>query len=171
MNNPEIITKRTRLRKYTETDRAECVRILTDPEVNHYMGRRTEDPAEGNKIFDKIFEIYNGSLGSRFFELWAIEYEGKMIGDFELKETDNTLPGELEVVYMIDRPFWGRGLVPEILREIIKYSASMNKRVVATLNPENIKTVRALEKAGIEKQEWVGDGDERYYKVWLKMHE
>ena len=92
-----------------------------------------------------------------------------MIGDFELKETDNTLPGELEVVYMIDKPYWGLGLVPEILKEIIKYSALMNKKVVATLNPENIKTVRALEKTGIEKQEWIGEGKDKYYKVWLKM--
>ncbi len=167
--NKEIRTRRTLLRKFTEADRAECVRILTDPEVNHYMGGRTEDPVEGNKIFDRIFEIYNGVLSSRFFELWAIEFEGKMIGDFELKETDNTLPGELEVVYMIDKPFWGKGLVPEILREIIKYSASINKSVVATLNPENIKTVRVLEKIGIEKQEWMGEGEDRYFKVWLKM--
>ncbi|NOS84537.1 MAG: GNAT family N-acetyltransferase [Ignavibacteria bacterium] len=167
--NKEIRTGRILLRKFTEADRAECVRILTDPEVNHYMGGRTEDPVEGNKIFDKIFEIYNGSLGDRFFELWAIEYEGKMIGDFELKETDNTVAGELEVVYMIDKPYWGRGLVPEILKEIIKYSASINKSVVATLNPGNIKTVRVLEKIGIEKQEWIGEGEDRYFKVWLKM--
>lgn len=169
MNNPEILTQRTRLRKYTEADRADFVRIVTDPEVNRYMGGRTEDPAEGNKIFDKIFEIYNGVLGNRFFELWAIEFDGKMIGDFELKETENTLQGELEVVYMIDKPYWGKGLVPEILKEIISYSASLNKRVVATLNPENKKTVRALEKAGIEKQGWVTDGDIRYYKIWLKQ--
>lgn len=169
MLNKEIRTKRLLLRKYTEADRAECVRILTDPEVNHYMGGRTEDPVEGNKIFDKIFEIYNGALGSRHFELWAIEYEGKMIGDFELKQTDNTQGNELEVVYMIDKPFWGKGLVPEILQEIVKYAASMDMAVVATLNPDNIKTVRALEKAGIEKDGWIGEGEERCYKVWLKM--
>lgn len=168
-NNKEIRTARALLRKFTEADRIEFVRILTDPGVNYYMGGRTEDPAEGNKIFDKIFEIYNGALGSRFFELWAIEFEGNLIGDFELKETDNTAPGELEVVYMIDKPHWGKGLVPEILKEIIKYSASMNKRIVATLNPENTKTVRVLEKTGIEKQDWVGEGDDRCFKVWLKM--
>lgn len=168
MNNPEILTQRTRLRKYSEADRADFVRIVTDPEVNRYMGGRTDDPAEGNKIFDKIFDIYNGNLGNRFFELWAIEYDGKMIGDFELKETENTEYGELEVVYMVDKPYWGMGLVPEILKEIISYSASKNKRVIATLNPENKKTVRALEKAGIEKQEWIDAKDDRYFKVWLK---
>lgn len=168
MLNGEIRTKRITLRKYTEADRDECVRILADPEVNKFMGGRTEDPEEGNKIFDKISEIYAGSLKPRHFEIWAIEYEGKLIGDFELKETDNTLPGELEVVYMIDKPYWGRGLVTEILNEIIKYSAAMNKRVIATLNPENIQTVRVLEKTGIERQEWITVEGDRYYKIWLR---
>ena len=93
-----------------------------------------------------------------------------MIGDFELKETDNTVDGELEVVYMIDKYYWGKGLVPEILKEIIKYAAGMDKVVVATLNPENTKTVRALEKIGIEKQGWIGEGDDKCFKVWLKSN-
>ncbi|MEO8513086.1 MAG: GNAT family N-acetyltransferase [Ignavibacteria bacterium] len=169
MLNKDIKTPRTLLRKYVEADRSECVRILTDPEVNRYMGGRTEDHREGNMIFDKIFEIYNGSLGKRHFELWAIEYEGKLIGDFELKQTENTTGNELEVVYMIDKPYWGKGLVPEILKEVIKYSGNMGRVVVATFNPENIKTVRALEKAGIEKQEWIGEGEDRCLKVWLKV--
>jgi len=168
MLNGEIRTRRTVLRKYTEADRAECVRIMTDPEVNKYMGGRTEDQAEGNNIFDRIAGIYSGSLGTRHFEIWAIEFEGKLIGDFELKETANTLPGELEVVYMIDKPYWGMGIVPEILVDIIKYSTAMNKKIIATLNPENIQTVRVLEKAGIEKQKWVTEGEETYYKIWLK---
>ncbi len=171
MLNKEIKTERVLLRKYTEADRQECVRILTDPEVNKFMGGRTEDPAEGNKIFDKIFEIYNGALGSRHFELWAIEYEGKLIGDFELKQTDNTVGNELEVVYIIDKPYWGMGLASEILKEIIKYALSMNKCVVATLNPENVQTVRALEKAGIEKEGWIGEDDDRCFKVWLMMRD
>jgi RimJ/RimL family protein N-acetyltransferase len=169
MFNKEIRTERILLRKYTEADRAEFVRIITDPEVNRFMGGRTEDPEEGNRIFDKIFEIYNGSLGERFFELWAIEYDGKFIGDFELKQTDNTAGNELEVVYMIDKPYWGKGLVPEILKEILVYSASMGKQVIATLNPDNIQTVRVLEKIGIQKQEWIGEGEDRCFKVWLKM--
>jgi RimJ/RimL family protein N-acetyltransferase len=169
MLNKEIRTERILLRKYTEADRAEFVRIITDPEVNRFMGGRTEDPEEGNRVFDKIFEIYNGSPGERFFELWAIEHDGKFIGDFELKQTDNTASNELEVVYMIDKPYWGKGLIPEILKEILGYSASIGKQVIATLNPENVQTVRVLEKVGIEKQEWTGEGEDSCFKVWLKM--
>ncbi len=168
MLNDNISTERILLRKYKEEDRAESVRIMTDPEVNHFMGGRTEDPIEAGKLFDKISDIYSGKLAPRHFEIWAIEYEGKMIGDFELKETGNTVPGELEVVYMIDKQYWGKGLVPEILKEIVKYSAAMGKVVVATFNPENVKTVRALEKIGIEKQGWIGEDDDKCFKVWLK---
>jgi ribosomal-protein-alanine N-acetyltransferase len=169
MLNSEIKTKRTLLRKYLEEDRAEFIRIIIDPDVNHFMGGRTEDPDEAGKIFNKIFDIYNGKQAERHFEIWAIEFEEKFIGDLELKQTENTTGDELEVVYLIDKAYWGKGLIPEILKEITRYAGDMGKRVIATFNPDNIKTVRALEKAGIDKQEWVGEGVDRYYQVWLKI--
>lgn len=58
--------------------------------------------------------------------------------------------------------------MPEILADINLYARSLGKRVIATINPENLKMVRALEKAGIEQQEWTGEGEERVYKVWLR---
>jgi ribosomal-protein-alanine N-acetyltransferase len=169
MLNEDIKTERILLRKYKKEDRLECIRIMTDPDVNHFIGGRTEDPAEADIIFNKIFDIYNGSMGVRHFEIWAIEYEGKFIGDFELKQTGNTEGNELEVVYMIDKPYWGRGFIPEILKEIIEYAKNMDKRIVATMSPENVKTVRALEKVGIKKQQWIGEGEDRCLKVWMKM--
>jgi RimJ/RimL family protein N-acetyltransferase len=177
--NGSIKTERLLLRKYTEADRDASVRLSLDKDVMHFMGgEHAETEEEANMIFDKCLEVYGGSLngkplGSRRFEIWGIElisgeHEGKLIGHFELKQTPNTNGNELEIVYLLDKEYWGRGLMPEAIKAVNQYANSTGTQVIGTINPENIRTVRSLEKAGIEKQEWIGKGENRVYKVWLK---
>jgi putative acetyltransferase len=172
--NQDITTARTLLRKYTEADRETSVRLSLDNDVMHFMGgEHAETAEEANIIFDKCFEIYKGwlgdkPLGPRHFELWGIEFEGSLIGHFELKQTPNTTGNELEVVYLLDKDYWGKGIIPEALNSVNDYAKSMGKQVIATINPDNKRTVRSLEKAGIEKQMWVEDSEGKVYKVWLK---
>lgn len=106
-NSGEINTARLKLRRFTEADRTDFVGFSTDPEVNQYIGGRVESEEAANALFDKIQQVYNGLFGKRHFEIWAIEFEGRAIGSFELKQTENTEPDELEVVYLIDKAYWG----------------------------------------------------------------
>ena len=169
----EINSARLKLRRFTADDRADFVRFSTDPEVNKYIGGRVETEEAANALFDKIQQVYDGLFGKRHFEIWAIEVVGRTIGSFELKQTENTETDELEVVYLLDREYWGRGFIPEILRTINKYANDAGRKVIATLNPENLKTVRALEKAGIDisKNCWIGEEGDRCYKVTLSAPE
>lgn len=169
----EINSARLKLRKFTALDRTEFVRFSTDPEVNKYIGGRVETEEDANALFDKILRVYDGLFGNRHFEIWAIESDGKAIGSFELKETQNTGPCELEIVYLLDKEYWGRGLIPEILRTINKYAYDAGRKVIATLNPENLKTVRALEKAGLDisKNCWIGEDGDQCFKVTLAAPE
>jgi [ribosomal protein S5]-alanine N-acetyltransferase len=171
MRNHEIKTKRTILRKYKDSDKEKFVYLFTDREINHFMGGqhcKTREDAE--ELFRKGFDIYDGLFPDRHFELWAIEHSGELIGHFELKQTGHTSGNELEIVYMLDKEYWGQGLMPEILNEINKYSSGFNKQLIATINPENSRTVKALKKTGIEKEEWSEDEDGKVYKVWLKKY-
>ena len=58
--------------------------------------------------------------------------------------------------------------MPEVIKAVNAYAVSAGAQVIATINPENMRTVRSLEKSGIEKQEWAGEGEDRVYKLWLK---
>lgn len=169
MTIKSIRTKRTLLRKYKEEDRQKFINLFTDKDVNHFMGGpRSETIEDASALFDKGFEIYKGLFPDRHFEIWAIELEGEMIGHFELKQSVNTGEDELEAVYMLAKEQWGKGFMTEILIEINKYANRLNKTVIATFSPENSRTIRALEKAGIEKQEWYEHEDGRSLKAWLK---
>lgn len=96
------------------------------------------------------------------------DFQNKIIGHFELKQSENTEGDELEVVYLLDKNYWGKGLMPEILCEINNYANSLNKILIATLNPENTKTVKTLMKVGIEKEEWIIHDEVKTLKIWIK---
>jgi RimJ/RimL family protein N-acetyltransferase len=169
MNNPDIKTTRSILRKYKLADKEKYVYLFTDKEINHFMGGghcETREVAEA--LFYKGFDIYNGLFPDRYFELWAIEIDGELAGHFELKQTHHTNDKELEIVYMLDKKYWGHGYMPEIIKEINNYSSGFDKQLIATIDPDNIKTVKALNKIGIEKEEWIEDEDGKVFKVSLK---
>ncbi|MBL8006501.1 MAG: GNAT family N-acetyltransferase [Ignavibacteria bacterium] len=166
----ELRTERTLLRRYTEKDRQIFAGLFTDKEVNFYMGGEHCGTIEdAYNLFEKVFDIYKGKYQGRYFEIRGIEYDGKLIGHFELKQTDITEEDELEAVYLLDKKYWGRGLMPEILKQVNEYASRSGRKIVATINPENTKTVKALGKAGIETQKWIETPGGRTLKVVLKM--
>lgn len=166
MNSP-IRTERALLRPYRPEDEGRFVALFMDEEIGRFMNGACATREEAVGMFHKGFEIYNGLFGSRHFELWAIEVDGYVAGHFELKQTNDTADDELEVVYLLDQAYWGRGLVPEVLRAVNAYVNAMGKRTTATVFPGNAKTLRALEKVGIERQV-VLEGEEGIIKLWLK---
>ncbi len=169
MHNKEIITERTLLRKYHFDDKEEMTDLFMDKTVNHYMGNGPcKTKAKALELFDRIMRLYAKPLRDRHFEIWAIDINEHLAGHFELKESQYTEADELEVVYMLYQNHWGKGLMPEILRSIKVHAHAMNRQLIATINPENIRTVRALEKVGIARQKWVGEGKNRTLKVWIK---
>jgi len=169
MENPEIKTKRTSLRKYNDSDKEKFTYLFTDIEINHFMGgQHCKTAKEAEDLFYKGLKIYNGLFPDRHFELWAIEILGELAGHFELKQTSHTSGNELEIVYLLEKRYWGQGYMPEIILEINRYSSGFNKQLIATINPENIRTVKALKKVGIEKEEWIEDEDGKVLKIWIK---
>lgn len=166
MNAP-IYTERTLLRPYRPEDEDRFVALFLDEEVNRFMGGPCGTREEAMALFRKAFEVYNGLFGDRHFEIWAIELDGYVIGHFELKQSNDTDGDELEVVYLLDQAYWGRGLLPEVLAAVNGYATGLGKRVIATVYPDNARTLRALEKTGIAGIAQL-EGDEKVLKIWLK---
>jgi RimJ/RimL family protein N-acetyltransferase len=166
--NQEIRTERCLLRKYRENDREKFENLSIDKEVNSFIGGKCETREEAYKLFDKMFMIYEGKLLPRHFEIWAVDVDNEYAGHFELKQTGDTEDDELEVVYFLDKKFWGQGLMPEIINEINRYARSMNKQLIATISTENKNTIKALGKIGIQKQEILSDRDGKSLKIYIE---
>jgi len=58
--------------------------------------------------------------------------------------------------------------MPEIIIEINKYAGAINKKLIATVSSENTKTLKALRKIGIQKQESLAESDSSSLKIWIE---
>jgi len=149
---PTLETARLLLRPYEPPDRAAFVALFTDAVVMRHVDRGALDEEGADKLFWRVFtHVYD----ARAFDVWAVfeKQGGAYAGHAELKprRDERARPGDVEIVYVLGRAQWGRGLATELARSIVAHarSASPGARVCATVAPENAASVRVLEKIGM----------------------
>ena len=150
--SPMIVleTERLLLRRFTPEDAADNYRIYTDPENMRFMGRRPDSVEFERYHLRKHIADYYDKHG---FGLWAavLKENDRLIGRCGLLYQQVEGTREVEVTYLIDRHYWGRGLATEAARETVKLGFERYKfpRIVALINPENVASVRVAEKIGM----------------------
>ena len=141
-----LMTRRLVLRRWDEADAEDLYRYACDPDVGPIAGWPPhKNPDESRAV---IRDVLNGR------EAYAIclKEDGRAIGAIELKlngHTDLTdRDDECEMGYWLGKPFWGRGIVPEAVTEMLR---------------------RAFEDIGMQKV-WVGyyEGNSKSKRVQEK---
>jgi aminoglycoside 6'-N-acetyltransferase len=124
-------------RRFTEGDLESFVAMRADPEVARYQSWETYTAEDGAKRFAELQPRNPGEPG--WFQ-FALENKatGAFIGDCGLKisESDN------------------RGYATEIISALTAYAFANTSihRITASVDPENIGSCRALEKAGYRRE-------------------
>ena len=141
-----LMTQRLILRRWNQKDAEDLYRYACDPDVGPIAGWPPhKNPDESRTV---IRDVLNGR------EAYAIclKEDGRAIGAIELKlngHTDLTdRDDECEMGYWLGKPFWGRGIVPEAVTEMLR---------------------RAFEDIGMQKV-WVGyyEGNSKSKRVQEK---
>ena len=141
-----LMTQRLILRRWEQADAEDLYRYACDPDVGPIAGWPPhKNPDESRAV---IRDVLNGR------EAYAIclKEDGRAIGAIELKlngHTDLTdRDDECEMGYWLGKPFWGRGIVPEAVTEMLR---------------------RAFEDIGMQKV-WVGyyEGNSKSKRVQEK---
>jgi RimJ/RimL family protein N-acetyltransferase len=152
MMTQTLETVRLILRPYEPGDRAAFVSLFTDDEVMRYVDRGVLGAEEADALFRRVFtHVYD----ARAFDVWAVfeKAGGAYAGHAELKprSDESARPGELEIVYVLGRAHWGRGLATELAYALVAHGLRGRgaARVCATVDPENGPSVRVLEKIGM----------------------
>ena len=150
-------TERLILRRWEDGD-ADCLyEYAKDPDVGPIAGWPAHQSIEESR--DVIKNVLNGK------EAYAIclKTDNKVIGAIELKlngHTDMTeRDDECELGYWLGKPFWGQGIVPEAVMEILRHAfedCGMQK-VWAGYYDGNTKSKRVQEKCGFRYQ-WKSEG-------------
>lgn len=115
----QLTTERLILRPWAETDAEDLYRYAKDDRVGPIAGWPPHSSVDNSaEIIRTVFsapETYAVCLKE---DNRAIGSIGLMIG----ARSDKEIPGtEAEIGYWIGVPFWGKGLIPEAARELIRH--------------------------------------------------
>jgi len=143
-NSPVYLTE------LAAVDRVPVARLLNDRGIYDSMLLVPHPYSEAD--FDELYEHTRASTEEREHPMnFAIRNEaGTMIGGFGVKEL---VEGHrCEVGYWLGRPYWGQGIMTNVVCAMTAYSIRQWNlfRVTANTFPTNLASARVLEKAGFE---------------------
>ena len=152
MNGKTLYTERLILRRWELSDAGEMLKYASDPDVGPITGW----PPHKN-IEESRFVIENVLNGSEAYAI-CLKEDNKAIGAIELRLNGHTDLGsgedECELGFWLGKPFWGRGIMPEASRELLRHAfedLGMSK-VWCGYYDGNSKSKRAQEKIGFKFQ-------------------
>lgn len=143
-----LYTDRLCLRAWNETDAERLYQYAKDPAVGPIAGWPPHKSIEESR--DVIKNVFSGQ------ECYAVclKEDGCAIGAIELKMNGHTnrtdQDDECELGYWIGQPFWGKGLIPEAAKELLRHAfEDLNMNVVwCGYYDGNVKSKRVQEKLG-----------------------
>ena len=81
--------------------------------------------------------------------MYAAELDGEIVGHVELKQTEHTREQEWELVYVLARCAWGRGLGSALAKWGVRTAHAHRRHVIATVAPDNRASLRMLDRIGL----------------------
>jgi RimJ/RimL family protein N-acetyltransferase len=158
MTIPTLQTPRLVLRAFTEEDVDPMHQILSGEGVLRYFP--PTDPLPRDRVHKMVLGLLR-HWDERDYGLWAVESrpEGELMGRCGLQylaELD-----EVEIDFILGRPFWGQGFGTEAARASVRYGFEELglARVVGIAHVENRASQGVLEKLGmalVEQREFFG---------------
>lgn len=139
--------ERLYIRKLTYDDLHDLHKLQSNPNVMKYIINRPKTMKENEKELNKIIQHYS-ETNNEFLVLAVCSKEThEFIGTCAVIKNENN---EFEVGYRILEELWGNGYGSEILNLIISYSSELRRLdyIVASVDAENIHSIKILEKCG-----------------------
>jgi [ribosomal protein S5]-alanine N-acetyltransferase len=160
-----IETSRTVLRRLTADDLDDVAAIFANPQVMKYLGETCQPLSreETKQILESIDGLWQRKNCGRM----AVVYrqEDRLIGVAGLRFFES----DAELFYLLDEPYWGRGLATEIGGAVLRYGFATHgfPRIIAVTRPANEKTLRVLDKIGLkfEKSAVIADVFAHIYQI------
>ena len=148
-------TERLLVREYVEEDAAAFFKLNSDPEVLRFVPDKPLPDVEQARqmLVDHPIADYRKHRFGR--GACILKSTGEQIGFAGLKYLEEL--GEVDIAYRLRPAHWGQGLATEAALASIRYGfADLDlKQIIGLVMPENIASVRVLEKTGLRYAETV----------------
>ena len=145
-------TSRLVLRKLKVEDAQDMFEYCSDEEMTPFLTWDAHKTIDDSMVFiQKTIEKYKKSQVGE----WGIVLKetGKLVGTcgflWWMPEC-----GRVELAYAIARSLWGKGLMTEAVSEVIRFGFDKMElnRIEARAIPENIASIRVMQKIGMTKE-------------------
>lgn len=145
---PTFITERLIMRPFEIKDAEAVFAYASDEENTRYMLWERHRTIEDTLTFIN-WELENYKKGNCYDYAFVLKETGAVIGSGGSMTVNP--PHSAEIGYIIDKKYWGRGLVPEAMAALIDYYISELKirRIEAKHFLENEKSGRVMLKLGM----------------------
>ena len=144
------MTQRLRLRGYEPADCRQIFAYASDPDVTPYMAWDRHRSLVDTRRFLNASAAANYRAGELDYAICERDNPEKAIGGMGVYWRSRS-HGVMEFGYVLAKPYWGRGYVPEVGRRLLKYAFETLEvqRIYAPVLSENTKSRRAAEKMGM----------------------
>jgi [ribosomal protein S5]-alanine N-acetyltransferase len=148
-------TDRLLLREYVEEDAEVFFKLNSDPEVLRFVPDKAllnVEQARQILVDHPIADYRKHGFGRG---ACILKITGEQIGFAGLKYLEEL--GEVDVAYRLMPAYWGQGLATEAALASVRFGfADLGlKRIIGLVMPENVASVRVLEKAGLHYAETI----------------
>ena len=114
----KLETERMILRPWEDSDAAELYRLASDPDIGPRAGWPIHTSVENS------LEVIHRALSAPETYAVMLKETGLPVGSIGLKEPQERFEEEkglqMEVGYWLGKEFWGRGLMPEAVGEVLR---------------------------------------------------
>ncbi len=145
-------TVRFRIRPYSTSDASDALKIYGDWEVVKWLAGDTNLPKVPKDMIPRIENWVHYQNEHPGYGLWAIEAkkECRVVGSVLLKPLPEG--GDVEIGWHVGTADWGMGIATESAISVRDYGFEKVglTRIVAIAYPENTKSIRVMEKLGME---------------------
>lgn len=144
-------TNRLVLRHLALADYADLYGVYSGPETMEFMGKAPDSVEEERNHIQSHTAHHYEKYG---VGLWAavLKENNRLIGRCGLMRKQIEGVEEVEIAYLLDPEYWGKGLATEAAEAIVKhgYAKYGFKRIVAVIHPQNVASIRVAEKIGMK---------------------
>ena len=145
-----LVSERLILRPWRESDIIPFARLNADPQVMRFFAR-----CYGLEETKQRVSLWSDAMASGGYAPWAVEAPG--IADFigvvglAVIGEDQPLAGEIEVLWRLDSPFWGKGYAVEAARAALRdvFDRRRCPEVVAYTTTVNLPSRKVMQRLGM----------------------
>lgn len=156
----ELKTERLVLRPFESDDVEDLHRVLKKPAVRRFL---LDDSVVSRAWVEATIRGSHKLFEAEGHGLWSVRERGDMslagfAGYWHFFD-----PPQLQLLYGLAPPYWGRGLAAEAARAVVRYGFERLgfEEIRAATDPPNIRSVGVLERLGMRlEQTTVVDGRE-----------